>query len=146
MGEITLKVKTDGDAGKKITHQATVYTDDPQNAEILLTLTGDVLAAADINPKAARLIGPAGSVIQTEIMITPPDINPFDITKATPENGTEIALDLKKNTESDPPHFVLQVKNTRKTPGRYSDKIILTTTSPISPELVVRVFGMIREK
>lgn len=138
-------MKTDGDAGKTITQQATVYTDDPENATILLTLTGDVLAAADINPKAARLIGPVGSVIQTDIIITPPAINPFDIILATAETGTHITLVLKKNLESDPPHFVLQVKNTRKTPGRYGDKIILNTTSPISSELVVRVFGMIRE-
>jgi len=138
-------VKADGDAGKKITQQATVYTDDPQNATILLSLTGEVLAAADINPKAARLIGTAGSIIQTDILITPPAINPFDITGASAEDGTNIALDLKKKPGPDTPHFVLRVVNTRKNPGRYADKIILKTTSPISPELVVRAFGMIRE-
>jgi hypothetical protein len=137
-------VKTDGDAGKKITQQATVYTDDPRNAKILLVLTGEVLAPADITPKAARLIGPAGSTIQTDIIITPPAINPFEITDVKAEDGKNIALDLKKSNP-DTPHFILRVVNTQKNPGRYSDKITLKTTSPISPELVVRVFGMIRE-
>jgi len=79
-GEVTLKIKTDGKAGEKISKTATVYTDDPKNPKIDITLTGEVLSAAEIEPKAVRLIGKAGESIQTAVKITPPAINMFDIT------------------------------------------------------------------
>jgi hypothetical protein len=143
-GQITLKLKTDGKAGETIRHQATLYTDDPQNATIELTMTGKVIAAADIEPKAARLIGPAGSSVQTRIKITPPAANPFHITSQTAADGKNIAFQLQEKTEAGTAFFILGISNTRKAPGRYSDQITLTTTSTISPELVVRVYGIIR--
>lgn len=61
------------------------------------------------------------------------------------KDGKNIAIHLEKKSDTGAPHFILHVSNTRKEPGRYSDKIILTTTSSISPEITVRVFGIIRE-
>jgi len=143
-GQVTLKVKTDGKAGEKISHQATVYTDDPAQATIELTLTGNVISPADIDPKAARLIGTAGSEIRTQIRITPPALNPFEIAGARAMKGESITFHLEKKPGPGEPYFILTLTNTQKAPGRYSDKIILTTTSTISPELVIRVYGLIR--
>lgn len=143
-GQVTLKVKTDGKAGEKISHQATVYTDDPDQATIELTLTGEVVSPADINPKAARLVGIAGSAVRTKIKITPPALNPFDIKEARAMKGESITFSLEKKPGPSGPYFILTLTNTQKAPGRYSDKIILTTTSTISPELIIRVYGLIR--
>lgn len=144
-GEIILKVKTDGDAGKTIRERAAVYTDDPDNAIIELTLTGEIIPPAQLTPQTARLMGPAGFPIHTEIKITPAAINPFTIKAAKAVDGRQITFHLEKKSDAGAPHFILRVSNTRKDPGRYSDKIILTTTSAISPEITVRVFGVIRE-
>ncbi len=142
---MTLKIKTYGRAGEKITQTGTLYTNDPQRPKIAVTLSGDVIAAAHIDPKAARLVGRAGEPIRTKINITPPAINPFDITEAKAENGAHIKFYLEKNKTKGGP-FILHIENTRPDPGRYSDKIILKTTSPASPELQVRVFGIIRDQ
>lgn len=146
MGEVTLKVKTDGEAGKKIKQSATVYTDDPNNATIELTLTGKVLSAADVNPKVARLIGQAGDTIQIDVIITPPAINKFDITDVRVKDGANIRFKMEKKVKSDPQNFILHISNIKPDPGRYFDKITLTTTSTLSPEISIRVFGIIREK
>ena len=50
-GQITLKLKTDGKAGEIIRHQATLYTDDPENATILLTMTGKVVGTGGNRPQ-----------------------------------------------------------------------------------------------
>ena len=143
-GQITLKLKTDGKAGEIIRHQATLYTDDPENATILLTMTGKVVAPAEIDPKAARLIGPAGSPVHARVRITPAATNLFQITSIKAADGENISFCMEEKSDAGAPFFILDISNTRKDPGRYSDRIILSTTSSISPELVVRVFGIIR--
>ena len=145
-GEVTLKVKTDGQAGNKMKHRATVYTDDPDNATIELIMTGEVISPADVNPKVARLVGQAGNPIQTDVIITPPAINIFDIIDVKAKDGTNIRFKLEKKAKSDPQQFILHITNLKPGPGRYFDKITLTTTSTISPKIDIRVFGIIREK
>ncbi len=124
---------------------AVVFSDDPENAKIELTLSGNVIAPADISPQAARLVGKAGENIQAVVHITPPKNNIFDITDAKAEDGKFIAFQLEKKEDKGAQTFILHVSNKKPDPGRYFDKIILKTTSPISPELNVRVFGIIRE-
>jgi len=109
-------------------------------------LTGQVIAAADVTPKVARLIGKAGDKIQTDVTITPPVINKFEITGVKVKDGTNIRFKMDKKDKSDPKHFILHLSNIKPDPGRYFDKITLTTTSTISPEISIRVFGIIREK
>jgi hypothetical protein len=141
---VTLKIKTDGKAGEKISQIATVYTDDPENAKIELTLTGDVMPPADVNPQAVRLMGKAGEKIQADVTITPPENNPFDITEAAAEEGRNMRFDLEKKADKGGQTFILHVTNLKPDAGRYFDKIVLKTTSAISPEIHVRVFGIIR--
>ena len=145
MGEVTVKIKTDGKAGEKISKKVTIYTDDPKNPKIAVTLTGDVIPAADIDPKAARLMGNAGEKIQTDIKITPPKNNMFDITDVKAEEGKNIRFQLEKINKSGSRFCILHVSNVKPEAGRYFDKITLTTTSHISPELTVHVFGIIRD-
>jgi len=142
---VTLKIKTESEAGNLVKKTATVYTNDPAHANIALTMTGQVLGPADISPKAARLTGQAGQQIQTEITIIPPALNPFDILSATAENGENIQFQIAKKTAANKPAFTLLIENRNPEPGRYFDKIVLKTTSALSPELQIRVYGIIRE-
>jgi hypothetical protein len=123
-----------------------VYTDDPGKATIELTLTGEVISAADVNPKVARLVGQAGDAIQIDVTITPPAINKFDITDVKAKDGANIRFKMEKKTKPDPQRFILHISNIKPDPGRYFDKITLTTTSTLSPEISIRVFGIIRGK
>lgn len=142
---MTLKINTNGEAGNIIKKTATVYTNDPNHAAIVLTISGQVMFPADITPKSARLMGEAGTDIKTVIAITPPDGNPFDIVSATAETGENIRFQVQENHHAGKKAFSLHIKNQKTTPGRYADKIVLKTTSPLSPELQVRVYGIIRE-
>ncbi len=90
-------------------------------------------------------MGPVGTPVRTGIKIIPAPGNPFTVTGAKVEDGGNIAFSLENKADADLPYFILEISNTRKDPGRYSDKIILTTTSAINPEVTVRVFGIIRE-
>lgn len=90
-------------------------------------------------------MGPAGTLIGAEIKITPAAVNPFAVKGVAAEDGKHISFHIEKKSDAGGPHYILHVSNTRENPGRYSDKIILTTTSIISPEITVRVFGIIRE-
>ncbi|MBC2714514.1 MAG: hypothetical protein HF978_04320 [Desulfobacteraceae bacterium] len=99
-----------------------------------------------MNPKVARLIGQAGDTIETDITITPPAINKFDITSVEAKDGAHIRFKMGEKVKSDPQRFILHISNLKPDPGRYFDKITLTTTSTLSPEISIRVFGIIREK
>jgi len=105
-----------------------------------------VIAPAAVVPKSARLIGLAGETIQANVTITPPIGNKFDIISVNAEDGHNIRFQIEKKSESDMRKFTLNVSNIKPDPGRYSDKIILKTTSTISPEITIRVYGIIREK
>jgi hypothetical protein len=142
---VTLKIKTDGKAGEQVVQNATVYTNDPERPKIILTLIGDVIPAADIDPKAARLMGTAGGKIQADVTIVPPKDNLFEITDVEAEEGGNIRFHLEKMTDKVNRKFILHVENIKPDPGRYFDKIVLKTTSAISPELYIRVFGIIRD-
>jgi len=128
---------------EKSTNKCSVFTTD-----ILLAHSGHGIQkqAADIDPKAARLIGVVGKTIKTHITITPAGHKRFDITNVKAENGKYIRFELEKKKTSDAQIFILHISNIRINPGRYFDKIILTTTSDISPQLTIRVFGIIREQ
>jgi hypothetical protein len=62
------------------------------------------------------------------------------------KDGTNINFKMEKKVKSAPKHFMLHISNIKPDPGRYFDKITLKTTSAISPEISIRVFGIIREK
>ena len=103
-----------------------------------------MIPPAFIEPKAARLIGRAGEEIQVDINITPPENHMFDITGVRAEDGSNIRFQLEKsNAESR--SFILHLSNIKPDAGRYVDKMILSTTSTITQELTIRVFGIIRE-
>jgi hypothetical protein len=142
---VTLKIKTIGEAGNLIKKTATVYTNDPNHAAIVLTMTGQVLFPAEISPKSARLMGMAGTDIKAEIIITPQDGNPFEIVSVAAENGANIQFQIQKKAHAGKTAFSLLVKNQKTDTGRYFDKIMLKTTSTLSPELQVRVYCIIRD-
>ena len=125
-----MKIDTDGEAGKKVTQTATVYTNDPEKAKIELKITGNVIPAADIDPKAARLMGSAGDTVEVDIKITPAQDNLFDITEVTAKEGQRKYMAYGRSKVSD--YFG---------PGKDGIKYYVFTSGPhIPPEEEENIF------
>ena len=140
---ITIKVNTNGYGGKGLRKNIEVFTNDPANARITLTISGSVLNFATMEPRYARLVGKAGTDIKKTITITREKAYPFQIVGIKARNGKDIAFDVKPFSKADIEGYVLTIENKKAVAGRYADSVILTTDSKIKPTITVPVYGQI---
>ncbi|ABW65832.1 conserved hypothetical protein [Desulfosudis oleivorans Hxd3] len=140
-GTISIKVYTKHYGDQRITKTASVYTNDPSNKIIPLTITGQVERVVSVMPNQVRLSGTVGMELKQVVRIVPGEKYPFAITEVRANQGKEIAFDLKEITHDGRPAYQLTVTNTRKEPGTYIDFIYLKTDSQLVPNLKVRVQG-----
>lgn len=140
---IRIKVNTRGYGGRQLNKQVVVYTNDPDQERIALTISGTVNDLVTLSPARVQLTGAVGSDIHQMVSITSDASFPFRIVDVKATYGENIAFDLKPILESGKNAYCLSVKNTKRTEGRYSDTLTLTTDSPIRPQLTVRVYGNI---
>lgn len=138
-----MKVNTEGYGGREVAKRATVYTNDPQNGRLVLTIRGEVESFAEIRPPRIVLRGEAGSPVSGTAAIVPLEKYPFSIVDARARTGNHIRFDLSENSDPQTPGYVLSVENTKTEKGRYYDQIILKTDSRIKPEIRVGVSGTI---
>lgn len=143
-GKISLDFNSKGYGGKSVHKTARVQTNDPDNMFFRLTLSGIVESYAEIEPSRAILTGTTGDDIKTEIKIIPNAKSPFKITKVKVKKGENIDLNLKEETGAEGLQYILSVTNTRKTAGKYNDKIYLTTDSDRKPKITIKVAGEIQ--
>ncbi|MDL2321120.1 hypothetical protein LJC47_02060 [Desulfosarcina sp. OttesenSCG-928-B08] len=122
---------------------AEVYTNDPDRKKILLTLSGNVLQFAIISSTQVQLTGTIGTPVRGIVSISENEGFPFRIVDVRAEKGENIAFDLKPVKGSGPHSYQLTIENTSTTAGRYADKLILTTDSPVKPTLTIWVYGQI---
>lgn len=80
------------------------------------------------------------------VTIIPEKKYPFKIIKTTADKGTDIEFKIQEIKREDRHGYELIVKNTKKTKGRYFDKIHLITDSKIRPDIPIRVYGYIVDK
>lgn len=123
-----------------------IYTDDKNNSDIILSISGKVNEFAKMDEKYARLVGPVGSEIEKTITITLIKANPFKILSAKAKDGKDIEIDLTPFKKEDAKGYVLTIKNKKTEAGRYLDTILLTTDSKIQPTIRVPVYGQIIAK
>ncbi len=107
-------------------------------------MTGRVEEFVEIIPDPVLLVGLVGETIKKSVRIVPGEKYPFTITNFRARKGTDIRLNLEKKEFSGKSGFLLEIENTRETPGRYIDYIYLTTDSEIQPKLTLRVRGIIQ--
>lgn len=120
-----------------------VFTNDPANNRITLTITGTVSHFARMEPAYARLVGPAGTEIKEAITITREKAYPFKILDAKSRNGSDIAINFKEFNEDDRNGYILTIENKKAVAGRYADTVILTTDSSVKPTITIPVYGQI---
>lgn len=137
---------TRGYGGKELHKTVRVITNDPENKEIKLDIKGKVNRLAIITPSRVVLTGVTGEKISRTVEITPNGNKSFNIVKITPQVGKDIAVSLNEKKESGHKVYELTVENTRKTEGRYYDKIVILTDQSGYPPLTIMVSGYIRPK
>ncbi len=100
---------------------------------------GEVHVIAEIVPKTVRLWGTPEEDIAAEAVITPaPDV-PFEIVGAHADNAADFQFEFKKRKHQ----YVLSIRNTKKTVGRYWGRVYLETDLDGGPEITVTVHGNI---
>jgi hypothetical protein len=129
----------------QINKTITVRTNDKNNSEIKLTLSGEIKPIADISSSVVRLTGTAGHEIKQMISITPFADNRFKITEIKAEKGKDFKYELAEKTKADGVNYELTVYNLKKEKGWYTDKLHVRTDSTAFPEFEISVFGYIRE-
>ena len=142
-GTIKIKVNTSGYGGRQIKKNISVITDDPQQPQINLVISGKVNNFAVISPRFAHLTGPAGKPLKVDVDIAPEDQYPFKILNVTAQNGANIKYRLARKNSQGHERYVLTVENTKPDKGRYADTILLQTDSKVKPEIEIRVYGNI---
>ena len=98
---------------------------------------------ARVRPAVVHLIGPVGREVTVPVRIVPEKKYAFRITGVRLLRGRYVACKLEETAAPEGPEYLLTVKNLRKKRGRYSDIIILKTTSDIRPEIRLIVYGNI---
>jgi hypothetical protein len=128
-----------------LSKKITVYTNDPQQPTISLTISGRVERFVSISPPRVTLEGPAGQPLAATVAIEPLDKHPFKILKTKAQYGKHIRYRLRTVTEAGMPKYLMTIENLKQTAGRYYDVIYLNTDSDLKPQLRVDVIGRISE-
>lgn len=122
----------------------TVLTDDPDNGQIPLIITGRVSAVYTLSAKSVKLTGIAGEKIEKTIRLVPSRDNPFTVEKVTAKKGENIRFKLEEVGTGEDIQYELTVENTATDPGVYFDTLKLKTDSDIKPQIDISVVGRIK--
>ncbi len=124
----------------------TVYTNDPQDQQLRLTIRGHVNNFVTIQPSRVRMTGAAGDEIRSTVKVIPEEQYPFKIleTKTLKEDNIKVTLDeVKEGKEIE---YHVTVENLKNKRARYFDAVILKTDSDIRPEIKISVYGNIFDR
>ena len=121
----------------------TVISNDPKRPQLRLTVAGFVEVFADIHPERIILRGNSGQPMRQELVVKPRANYPFKITEINAKNGVNIQYELKEQETPQGKSYIVTVENTKTSPGKYYDTLILSTDSPLKPKLPIHVYGTI---
>ncbi len=137
-----MKFNTEGYGGRKVRESAGVETNDPTKKDLTIALIGMVEKFAIVTPDRVTIIGSAGSELKSHVTVSPTAQYPFKVTGMRLKNGEFIQASYEwKDGEK---KAYVQIENRMKEKGRYVDAVILTTDSPIKPEIHIPVYGILR--
>jgi hypothetical protein len=136
-------VNTSGYGGKTLKKNIDVFTDDPKKPRTTLSISGEVLRFAKLEPAYARLVGPSGTNVKRTVTITREKEYPFKVIDAKAKKGRDIRIALDEFNNDKGSGYILTIENTKSTPGRYADRVILNTDSKVKQTITVPVYGQI---
>jgi len=123
--------------------RATVFTNDPRHPQLMLSVAGRVERFADIHPERVILRGNGGMAIRQEVVVTPLAGHPFKVTGVKAKNGANIRFEMHEKDTPEGKSYVISVENTKTTPGKYYDNLLISTDSKLKPILPIHVYGTI---
>ena len=122
-----------------------MFTNDPKNPQLGLTISGRVDKFVTVSPKEIKLHGQAGNPIKASVQIVPEKKYAFRILEARAKYGKHIDFKVQEKKGSQNGAYVLMVENKKTAEGRYWDTVYLKTDSTIQPQINVNVFGYINK-
>jgi len=141
---VTMRLETDKLAGRT-TKTATVYTNDPAAPTVPVTLTGTVLSDLVVKPVPLYVghVRP-GAVVRREIVVSPGRPNGTAAVTAVETTSPRLKAWIEPAVGADGQRVVVEVRTNE--PGRFSDEIVLKTTSTAEPAMPVKVVGTIDDR
>ena len=139
---VTMRLETDRLAGRT-TKTATVYTNDPATPALPVTLTGHVLTDLVVRPTPVY-VGHVrqGEVVRREINVAAGRVGGTASVVAVETMSPRIKAWLEPAVGFDGQRVVVEVDG-RASAGRFSDDVVLKTTSARQPAMTVKVLGTI---
>jgi hypothetical protein len=141
---VTMRLETDKLAGRT-TKTATVYTNDPAAPTLPVTLTGTVLSDLVLKP-VPLYVGHvrSGAVVRREISVVPGRPNGTATVTAVETTSPRLKAWVEPAVGADGQRVVVEVRTDQ--PGRFTDEIVLKTTSAAEPAMPVKVVGTIDDR
>ncbi|MBI9074610.1 MAG: hypothetical protein JEZ02_04290 [Desulfatibacillum sp.] len=140
-----IRVNTNGYGGRTLHKTATVITNDPNNPEVKLEISGPVKYFAVIKPAVIQLRGDEGKEISGTATIMPVEAYPFKIIRTSATANAAFTHTLEEFQEGDKTGWRLTVKD-QDPKGRYSGVVYLHTDSKEKSSLEVKVYGNFTKK
>jgi len=139
---VTMRLETDRLAGRT-TKTATVYTNDPAAPTLPVTLTGQVLTDLVVRP-APLYLGHvrAGAVVRRELTVASGRVGGTATVVAVESASPRIRAWVEAAAGGEGQRIVVEVDGTAST-GRFSDELVLRTTSVRQPAMTIKVLGTI---
>ena len=140
-GTVTLKVKTKRYQGK-LHKTATVFSNDPKNPQVTISLKGSIWVPVKVNPRYVNLKGTENEKIEQILSLRGEKKEPLIAKLATVSIPDKVEVELEETEKGRA--YQLRVKNKVKGEARYGGNLRLTTNYPEKPEIVIQISGQIR--
>jgi hypothetical protein len=139
---VTMRLETDKIAGRT-TKTATVYTNDPAAPTFGVTLTGAVLSDLVVKPVPLYVghVRP-GTTVRREIAVVPGRPNGTASVTAVETTSPRLRAWIDPAVGGVGQTVVVEV-STSEPAGRFTDEVVLKTTSVAQPAMPVKVLGTI---
>lgn len=140
---VTMRLETT-DLSGRTTKTATVYTNDPAAPAIPVTLTGQVLTDLVVQPSAVY-VGRVrrDSVVRRELAIAPGRPGGTAAVASVEVASPRVRAWIEPAADGGAGQRVVVEVDAKASSGRFTDEVVLRTTSATQPTLTVKVFGTI---
>jgi hypothetical protein len=139
---VTVRLETDRLAGHT-TKTATVYTNDPAAPTVPVTLTGEVLADVVLRPTPLYFGHvPRGTAVRREIAVVPGRPGGTASVVSVEPTSPRLRAWLEPAADGSGQRVVVEVVAAAAT-GRFSDELLLRTTSDRQPTVSAKVLGTV---
>lgn len=142
-GKIVLKVDTKRFKGS-INKTARVYTNDPGNKIVKISLSAFVKVSISVSPKSVYLGGFAGDTIERAAAVRAQ--SPARLSLKPVDFSLSGKVDYRIETLEKGRHYRIVFKNKCAEEGRYKGFLRLQTNYPDKPEVTIRITGNIRKR